>query len=129
MNINDLTIGDVKELVKMFGAVGGVESSPTHGAVGKKCIVRTYASGVHFGEVVSVFSNDGRSRCELKNARRIYYWKGAFTLSEVANNGIEISGSKVCSVVPQHFIEDAIELIPASEKAVEIIEGAKTYEP
>ncbi len=93
-----------------------------HGAIGKRCIVRTFASGVHLGTVVSVTPNEGRSKCELKDARRIRYWYGARSLSEVAIEGIDSAKSQVHINVPQHFIEDAIEFIPASEKAIADIE-------
>ena len=121
--IDDLTIGEAKELACMFGAQ---KDCPPHGAVGKKCVVRTYASGVHFGEVVSVAENGGRSRCELKNSRRIWSWSGAFTLSEMAMNGIK--DGKISIFVPCQFLEDAIEFIPASTDAIKNLEGAKTHE-
>ena len=120
MNINDLTIGQAKELSNLFGSNA---SQSNHGAIGLKCIIRTYASGVHFGEVISVSSNDGRSRCEFKNARRIYYWKGAFTLSEMAAKGFDAKNSKICTTVEKHFIEDVIEFIPCSDESIKIIEA------
>lgn len=125
MNIDSLTIGEMKELARMFPHT---TPQPIHGAVGKKCVVRTYASGVHFGEVVSVASNEGRSRCELKNSRRLYNWKGAFTLSAVAKDGIDLSGSRISCVSDKIFIEDAIEFIPMSEKSIAQLEGAKAHE-
>jgi hypothetical protein len=101
----------------------------THGAIGKRCIVRTYASGVHLGTVESVENNGQFSRCTLKNARRIRYWRGdaahiARSLSEVAINGIATEKSQVHVNVPEHFIEDAIEFIPATEAAIASIEAA-----
>lgn len=125
MNINDLTIGQAKELAEFFCQK---PTGQSHAAIGKKCIIRTYASGVHFGEVVSVSSNDGRSRCEIKNARRIRYWTGAFTLSEMSQSGIDKNNSKVATTVPQHFIEDAIEFITCSEDAINCIESVKDYD-
>lgn len=101
----------------------------SHGAIGKRCIVRTYASGVHLGTVISVENGGQFSRCVLKDARRIRYWKGdeqhiARSLSEVALNGISSSKSQVHINVPEHFIEDAIEFIPATEVAIATIEAA-----
>lgn len=101
----------------------------THPAIGKRCIVRTYASGVHLGTVMAVENGGQFSRCTLKDARRIRYWRGdaehvARSLSEVAINGIDSDQSQVHINVPVHFIEDAIEFIPASEKAIATIEAA-----
>lgn len=123
MSFDDLTIGEARQLACVFG----LQKDRSHGAVGHKCVVRTYASGVHFGAVVSVAENGGRSRCELKNSRRIWSWSGAFTLSEVAMNGIK--DGKISTAVPRQFIEDAIEFIPASTDAIKNLEGAKTHEP
>lgn len=121
MNINELTIGEAKELAALFEKTEPV----AHGAIGKKCIVRTYASGVFFGTVVSVASNDGRSRCELKDARRLWKWYGGLSLSEISQNGIVPEKSRLSMVTPSHFIEDAIEFIPASAPAIKKIEGAE----
>lgn len=95
-----------------------------HGAIGKRCIVRTYASGVHLGTVTHVESGGQFSRVTLKDAQRIRYWYGARSLSEVAINGINTDKSQVHINVPEHFIEDAIEFIPATEKAIQSIEAA-----
>ena len=44
-------------------------------------MVRTYSAGVFAGTVVS---RDGKE-IALKDARRIWYWKGAASLSQLAN--------------------------------------------
>ena len=123
MDINNLTIGQVKEIVSMIGV--SKEPQSNHGAVGKKCIVRTYASGVHYGEVVSVSANDGRSRCELRNSRRLWKWVGGLSLSEISVTGINQENSRISTTVHTQFIEDAIEFIPATVKSQQSIEGAK----
>lgn len=123
MSINDLTFGEMKEIAAIFN---GVQREPAHGAVGKKCVVRTFASGVHYGTVVSVSENGGRSRVELKCARRIYSWSGAFTLNAVASVGVDKSSKVSCSV-NQIFIDDAIEFIPMTDEAVKCIDGIKDH--
>ena len=52
MNINELTIGQVKEIVAMFGQA--TIAPATHPFIGKYAICRCYSAGVHAGEVVSV---------------------------------------------------------------------------
>ena len=61
----------------------------------------------------------------LKNARRMWYWHAAesISLSAVALYGINQDKSKIVAAVPAVWLE-AIELIPASDKAVTSIEGA-----
>lgn len=125
MNINDLTIGEAKELAAIFGGGG---TTKKHGAAGQKCIIRTYASGVHFGEVISVENNGGKSRCEIKNSRRLWRWqtKNGISLSDLAR-GIDTSKSKICAVIPAHFIEDAIEFIPVADCVCDAIEKADVF--
>lgn len=86
---------------------------------GKKCIIRARDAGIHYGTVVSV---EGRT-VVLSDARRIWSWRGAFTLSEVARVGINTAESRIACVVPEIAILDACEVIPVSEIAAETIEA------
>ena len=109
MNINELTIGQVKELVELLGF--SRSGSKEHPCLGKEVIIRTYSAGVHFGTLVSA---EGKEVC-LKNARRIWSWEGAFTLNAVAENGV--GKAKLPIPVPEIFLTEAIEIIPCSEGA------------
>lgn len=125
MNINKLTIRQVKELFAMFG---GSEVAPQSPHVGKKCIIRTYASGVHFGELVS---QSGR-QVDLKNSRRLWRWDAAphgISLSEVATHGPVGERSRICSTVEEISILDGLEIIPCTDEAAKVIEGAKVFTP
>lgn len=51
--------------------------------IGKKVLIRGNRSGVEFGELVS----QNGSEVTLKNARRIWYWDGAASLSQLAKDG------------------------------------------
>lgn len=119
MNINELTIGQAKELAAMFGGSAEPAFTPH---IGKECVVRTYASGVHFGVVVA---QSGR-QVELKDARRLWKWhaKSGISLSEVAVDGIDDSKSRICATVPAITITDALEIIPASTGAILTIRNA-----
>lgn len=125
MNINDLTIGQAKELTALFGNAQTQQTQqPQHSlnsVVGKKCIIRTYSAGVWFGEVAEKSGNE----VIIKNARRMWYWHAAesISLSAVALYGINQDKSKIVAAVPTVWLE-AIELIPASDKAITSIEGA-----
>ena len=92
--------------------------------IGKKVILRTYASGVHFGTLVA---QDGR-QVELHNSRRLWRWhtggKG-ISLSEVATSGIDQSRSRIAVSLPEITILDALEIIPATDEAAVSIEGAE----
>ena len=124
MNINDLTIGQAKELAAMFGAAAKSEAEPTFTAhIGKRCIVRTYASGVFFGEVTA---QSGRM-VEIKDARRLWSWKASesISLSAVSVHGVSGSSNKFAPAVPTMTILDALEIIPTSDKAAASIDAVK----
>ena len=122
MDINDLTIGQARELAKLFGAgSGGIES----GMIGKFVIVRCRDAGVHAGVLVSY---DGRS-CVLEESRRLWYWKVAnngFNLSGVATEGLD-DESKVGAIVRIHLTENC-EIIECTDRAEQSIRKIKTYE-
>lgn len=93
--------------------------------IGRKCIIRCYASGVHFGTVAA---QDGR-QVTLTDARRLWRWhtggkKNGVSLSGVAVNGIDAKQSVVEPVVPEMVLLDALEIIPASDAAITSIEAA-----
>lgn len=79
-------------------------------------IVRTYSAGVHVGELKS---RKGKE-VVLVNARRLWKWCGAFTLSEVAVEGIK-NGSKPSIAVPEILLTEAIEVIKATPGAEKIM--------
>ena len=122
IDINSLTIGQAKELAGLFSNAG---QQPAHGLIstmiGKKCVVRTYSAGVWFGEVAEKSGNE----VIVKNARRMWKWwaEEGISLSSVALHGVKRDQSKIVESVPAVWLE-AIELIPASDKAAASIEGA-----
>lgn len=119
MNINELTIGQVKELAALFSSQAQPKDHP---CVGKEVIIRTYSAGVHFGTLVSA---NGREVC-LRNARRLWSWTGAFTLNTVAMEGVK--SAKMPMPVTEIYLTEAIEIIPCSEKAAEQLREMPSYE-
>jgi len=92
--------------------------------IGKKVIIRTYAAGVHYGEILE---KEGKEVI-LKDSRRLWYWKTAnkgISLSEVANEGLA-NDSKVCEAVPLIWLE-AVEIIVCSDISIKNIESQNVY--
>lgn len=110
MNIDELTIAQVKEIVGMFGV-----QERQHPAVGQIAIIRCYSAGVFAGKVSYV---DGQE-VHLEWSHRIWSWQGAFTLSKVAREGIT-GGRTVYNPAP-HYLTDAIEIIPMTSEALETV--------
>ena len=91
---------------------------------GKKVIVRGDRSGVFFGTLAE---KDGRE-VRLEKCRRIWYWNGAASISQLAVDGTSNPGGcKFTVTVDEIEILDAIEIIPCSEKAIKSIEGVKVW--
>lgn len=80
----------------------------------KYVIVRSYSAGVFAGTLVSKKGQE----VELKNARRIYYWDGAATLSQLAMEGVsKPQNCKFPCEVSSITLTQAIEIIPCTEAA------------
>lgn len=92
--------------------------------IGKKVLIRGNRSGVEFGELVS--QNGGE--VTLKNARRIWYWDGAASLSQLAKDGTSNpSNCKFTVFVDSITILDTIEIIPCTIKAIKSIEEVRVW--
>lgn len=100
-------------------AEGGVQNGKPDSRVGQHVLVRTYSAGVHFG---CLKSRNG-TEATLSDARRIWSWKGANTLNEIATKGIDQSASNVSQPVPEIDLTNVIEVIPLSEAARSNLEG------
>jgi hypothetical protein len=50
-------------------------------------MIRTYSAGVHFGYLSKKVSTLAGMEVTLLNARRVYQWSGAMTLSQLAMEG------------------------------------------
>mgnify|MGYP000901280242 CR=1 FL=1 len=120
--IDNLTFGDIKQLMALFG--GNRSEAPTgnHPMIGEYCIARCYSAGVHAGEVVSV---DGENVI-LKDSRRLWNWKAVegVALSGVAQNGIE-AGCKIDTKNPSIYLTGVCEIIPCTKKAKDSINAKK----
>ncbi|HAD84991.1 MAG TPA: hypothetical protein DCG71_09135 [Brevundimonas sp.] len=86
--------------------------------IGQKVIVRTFSAGVHIGTLDAKAGKEVR----LSGAHRAWYWKGAFTLNEIAVKGVG-SGSKIGVAVPIVELTEAIEIIPISDDAFATLEA------
>ena len=86
-------------------------------------IVRTYSAGVFAGYVKS---RNGRE-IELINARRIWYWEGAASLSQLAQEGTQKIDKCKFAIPANVLVLEAIEILEVSEKAKKIIEEAPVW--
>nr|DAM47485.1 MAG TPA: hypothetical protein [Bacteriophage sp.] len=90
----------------------------------KKVIVRGDRSGVFFGTLMERTGNE----VKLANCRRIWYWDGAASISQLAVDGTKRpENCKFTVSVPEIEILDALEIIPCSEKAIASIESVPVW--
>ena len=88
--------------------------------IGQSVIVRARNAGVHYGTL----EEQGRDYVRLSDARRIWNWEGAFTLSEVSQVGP--SSARVAVSVPTLVIPvlDIGEILLMTKKAKEVLDAA-----
>lgn len=92
--------------------------------MGKKVIIRADRAGVFFGTLTK---RDGRE-VELAHARRLWYWDGAASISQIAMQGVTKPGNcKFTMAVDSITILDVIEIIPCTNKAIENIESVPVW--
>jgi len=87
-------------------------------------VVRTYSAGVHVGYLKS---REGRE-VVLTDTRRIYSWEGAATLSQIAGSGIsKPERCKLPAAIAEITLTEAVEIIPCTAKAKEILKGIESW--
>ena len=118
--INEIEINGVKYVQK--SSIQGVpEIDPA-----KAVIVRCESAGVFLGYLEESNLADGTAK--LRNARRLWYWSGAASLSQLAVDGT--SKPKDCKfpvAVPEISLARVIEIIPCTSKAVQSLNSVNIW--
>ena len=122
MDIDNLTIGQVREISSFIGAGSPQNTSAgLNRMIGKKVIVRTYSAGVWFG----LLAEKSGSEVIIESARRMWRWqtKESVSLSSVAIHGVDNSRSKIAQAVDEQWL-NAIEITPCDPLAIKSLESA-----
>lgn len=102
----------------------GIGPMSDYGFIGKRVIVRGDRSGVFFG---TLRERNGRE-VVLADCRRLWYWSGAASISQLAVDGTaNPSGCRFTVVVDEIAILDALEITPCTPKAIESIESVRVW--
>lgn len=89
-------------------------------------IIRSDRAGVFFGHIAEL--DEAKATVTMTECRRLWYWDGACSLSELATEGtITPRNCKFTVIVPEMEIFTVIEIIPCSDKAVASIQGVKPW--
>ncbi len=114
-NVNEISINGVDYVRK--------DSQPLADD-GNYVIARTYSAGVFAGNLKS---RNGQEVI-LIDARRIWYWEGAASLSQLAMEGTsKPNGCKFPQPVNEVLLLQTIEILPCTEKAKKSIQGVKVW--
>ena len=87
-------------------------------------IVRTYSAGVFMGEVVKRKGQE----VVLRNARRIWHWSGAASLSQLAMEGTKEPGNcKFPCKVDKVELMLVVEILDMTDAAIASIESVPVW--
>lgn len=91
---------------------------------GRWYIIRGDRSGVFFGHIARRVDRE----VEISQCRRLWFWSGAASLSQLAMEGVKKPAAcKFTVTVPSLTITDAIEIIPCTDAAVASIDGVPVW--
>ena len=90
----------------------------------KRFIIRGNSSGVFFGEIAE---QNGQT-VGIRKCRRLWYWDGAASLSQLADEGVKRPDNcKFTVTVDELYVLDAIEIIPCTDAACASIDSVPVW--
>ena len=116
MNIEDLTLGQIREIQGLFG---GASAPAAHPLLSEVVLVRDNGAGVHVGTLAEIDTASGR--IVLTGARKVWYWEGAASVHGIAARGLCHAESKVAPTVARVESFDAVEVVAMTSEAVESV--------
>lgn len=108
MNINDLTLGQVKELVTFFNGKteASTKASISDHMIGRWVLIRSCNEGLNFGKLVAA----DETGCVIADARRVWGHKPADNKTAwyegVATTGLHADSKVSCPVPTKVIVED-----------------------
>ena len=93
--------------------------------IGKYVIVSADRAGVFVG----ILAEKDGTEVVLKDCRRIWYWSGAASLSQLAVDGVtRPNNCKFTKTVDEICVTGVIEVIPTTDKAEQCIRGVQVWQ-
>lgn len=90
----------------------------------RKCIIRCDRSGVFFGEIAQREGQDA----VLRNVRQLWYWDGAASLMQLADEGVKKpQNCKFTVTVAEIVVTDVIEILPCTDLAINSIQAVQEW--
>ena len=89
-------------------------------------IIRSYDAGVFAGNLVE--QDNANRRVKLQNAIRLWYWDGAFTLSQIAMEGVsKPDNCKFSMPVTEQEVFNVIEILRTTKAAENNLKEVKPW--
>ena len=96
--------------------------------LGKKVIIRADRAGVFYGTLAQVEPLGDKWQVELTCCRRIWYWSGAATLTQLACEGVKKPCECKFSMIQKTIlVNGVIEIHECAKEAIENIEAVKEW--
>jgi hypothetical protein len=121
MLIEEMKVSHLMEIMKALN-----NFKPTNEVLedNRYVIVRTYSAGVFAGNIES---KNGKE-IVLRNARRLWPWSGAASLSQLAEEGVsKPEGCKFPIEIDKIILLEAIEIINVTKKAQQSISSVPIW--
>lgn len=91
-------------------------------------LIRSYAAGVHFGLLKSQEDTLSGRVVTLVKTRRVWYWDGAASLSQMAVEGVnKPENCKFSMEVESNEIVNCIEILPLTNVAYENLKNVSVW--
>lgn len=91
-------------------------------------VVRSYAAGVFYGVIESRQDSKSGLSVIMKDARRIYYWSGASTLSQLSAEGVKRPlECKFPQKVDRVELMNVVEILDLTEEAKESLDAVAIW--
>lgn len=125
MLLKSLTKECIKEIIQGDDCKKEESDNETNNIlIGKKCVIRTMSAGVFFGTLVM----DNNEIVIINNSRMLWGWKGALSVMDIAENGVNPDGCKFSvTTAGNHRITGVLQTIEASHRAIISIEGVAAW--
>ena len=107
--MNEITLNGTTYVLKQYGDFQTEGFTPV--------LIRSYDSGVHFGLLKQEQHTPAGIIVDLLQSRRVHYWDGAASLSQLAVDGIgKPNSSRIAKTLPFIRIGRVCEIIPLSNE-------------
>lgn len=128
--MNNTTINEITINNEVYVLKSSIKSSEMACNIDglKPVLIRSYAAGVHYGYLKEEKFTEAGKVVVLVNTKRIFYWSGAASLSQLALEGVKNGDKcKISVALPEDEIVNVIETIPLTKAALENLNGVKTW--